>query len=209
MGNADFKQPLKALIDELKKYIDLQLEYNKVAYRQKSSEMMGQLLLFAMLFGIFVFVVMFLSFAFVNWYAVHGGTRTGGFLWVTAFYLFMALILYAFREALLFSKLRKILGKNLSSQQEKQFRAGAGFDDEKVTAKYLEHLKDLNRKQEESVKHQFQTVNASFNMINITKAMIHQAVQAFVTTRNIIEATFQLTQKLKNRRRKNKKQIED
>ncbi len=209
MGNADFKQPLKELVDELKRYIDLQLEYNKVAYRQKSAEMVGQLLLFAMLFGVFVFVVMFLSFAFVNWYATHGGTRTGGFLWVTAFYLFIALILYAFRETLLFSKLRKILGKNLSSQQEKQFRAGAGFDDEKITAKYLDHLKDLNRKQEDAVKQQFQTVNASFNMINITKAMIHQAIQAFVTTRNIIEATFQLTQKLKNRRRKNKKQLDE
>ncbi len=209
MGSADFKQPLKELVDELKRYIDLQLEYNKVAYRQKSAEMMGQLLLFAMLFGVFVFVVMFLSFAFVNWYATHGGTRTGGFLWVTAFYLLIALILYAFRETLLFSKLRKILGKNLSSQQEKQFRAGAGFDDEKITAKYLDHLKDLNRKQEDAVKQQFQTVNASFNMINITKAMIHQAIQAFVTTRNIIEATFQLTQKLKNRRRKNKKQLDE
>ena len=209
MGSADFKQPLKELVDELKRYIDLQLEYNKVSYRQKSAEMMGQLLLFAMLFGVFVFVVMFLSFAFVNWYATHGGTRTGGFLWVTAFYLLIALILYAFRETLLFSKLRKILGKNLSSQQEKQFRAGAGFDDEKITAKYLDHLKDLNRKQEDAVKQQFQTVNASFNMINITKAMIHQAIQAFVTTRNIIEATFQLTQKLKNRRRKNKKQLDE
>ena len=118
MGNADFKQPIKALIDELKRYVDLQLEYNKVAYRKKSAEMMGQLMLFAMLFGIFVFVMMFLSFAFVNWYAGQGGTRMGGFLWVTAFYLFVALILYAFREPLLFSKIRKVLGRNLSSQQE-------------------------------------------------------------------------------------------
>ncbi len=209
MGNADFKQPVKALVDELKKYIDLQLEYNKVAYRKKSAELLGQLLLFSMLFGILVFVVMFLSFAFVNWYAAHGGTRMGGFLWVTAFYLFMALLMYAFREPLLFSKIRKILGKNLASQQEKQFVAGAGFADEKMTEKYLEHLKDENRKQENHVQQQFRSVNEAFNMVNITKAMIHSAINAFVTTRNIIQTTFQLTQRLRNRKQKNRKQIDE
>jgi len=64
--NPDFRQPIKVLIDELKTYVDLQLEYNKVAYRKKSAEMIGQMVLFSMLFGVLVFVFMFLSFAFVN-----------------------------------------------------------------------------------------------------------------------------------------------
>ncbi len=210
MGNADFKQPVKTLIDELKKYIDLQLEYNKVAYRKKSAEMMGQLILFAMLFGVFVFVMMFLSFAFVNWYAGQGGTKMAGFLWVTAFYLLIALIIYAFREPLIFSTLRKILGKHLSSMQEKQFIAGASFANEKMTDKYLEHLKDNNRKQENSIRQQMQTVNEAFNMVNIAKAMIHSGIQAFVTTRNIIQTAFQLTQKLKSKHKKRgQKELEE
>ena len=210
MGNADFKQPVKILLDELKKYVDLQLEYNKVAYRKKSAEMMGQLILFAMLFGVFVFVMMFLSFAFVNWYAAQGGTRMAGFLWVTAFYLLIALIIYAFREPLIFSTLRKILGKHLSSMQEKQFIAGASFANEKMTDKYLEHLKDKNRKQENSIRQQVQTVNEAFNMVNIAKAMIHSGIQAFVTTRNIIQTAFQLTQKLKTKHKKRgRKELED
>ena len=210
MGNADFKQPVKILLDELKKYVDLQLEYNKVAYRKKSAEMMGQLILFAMLFGVFVFVMMFLSFAFVNWYAAQGGSRMAGFLWVTAFYLLIALIIYAFREPLIFSTLRKILGKHLSSMQEKQFIAGASFANEKMTDKYLEHLKDNNRKQENSIRQQVQTVNEAFNMVNIAKAMIHSGIQAFVTTRNIIQTAFQLTQKLKTKHKKRgRKELED
>ncbi len=203
MGNADFKQPIKMLIDELKKYIDLQLEYNKVAYRKKTAAMTGQLLLAVMLFGLFVFFMMFLSFAFVSWYENnYGGTRLGGLLWVSGFYVFMALFVYAFREPLIFSKVRKILGSNLSSQEEKQFLAGGSFADEKLTDKYLDHLKDKNRKQENAVQQQFQKVNESFNWVNITKAVIQSAVQAFVTTRNVIQTAFQLTQKLKSKHKK-------
>jgi len=89
-GNPDFRQPISELVDELKAYVNLQLEYNKAAYRKKTAELLGQLMLYMMLLGVSVFVLMFLSFAFVNWYAAQGGTRMGGFLWVTAFYFYRA-----------------------------------------------------------------------------------------------------------------------
>ncbi len=206
MGNSDIGQPIKSLIDELKTYVDLQLEYNKVAYRKKSAELIGRLILFFVLFEVFVFVLMFLSFAFVNGYASQGGTRMGGFLIVTGFYLFIALILYAFREPVIFSTIRKILGKNFSSTREKQFLAGTSFSNEKMTDKYLEQLKDKNRKQENSIRQQFNTVRDAFNMVNIAKAMINTGVQAFVTTSTIIRTAFQLAKRLKT---KNRKKLED
>ncbi len=206
MDNSDFRQPIKTLVDELKTYVDLQLEYNKVSYRKKSSELIGRMVLFFILFEVSVFVIMFLSFAFVNGYAAQGGTRMGGFLIVTGFYLFMALILFAFRESIIFSTIRKILGKNFSSTREKQFLAGTSFSNEKMTDKYLEQLKDKNRKQENSIRQQFNSVNDAFNMVNIAKAMINSGIQAFVTTSNIIRTTFQLVKRLKT---KNRKKLED
>lgn len=206
IDNSDFRQPIKTLIDELKTYVDLKLEYNKVAYRKKSAEMIGRLILFFILFEVAVFVLMFLSFAFVNGYAAQGGTRMGGFLIVTGFYLFIALILFAFRESIIFSTIRKILGKNFSSTREKQFLAGTSFSSEKMTDKYLEQLKDKNRKQENNIRQQFDTVNDAFNMVNIAKAMINSGIQAFVTTSNIIRTAFQLARRLKT---KNRKKLED
>ncbi len=206
MDNSDFRQPIKELIDDIKTYVDLRLEYNKVVFRKKSAEMMGGLVLFSMLFGIFVFVLMFLSFAFVNWYASQAGTRMGGFLIVSVFYLFIALILFAFRESIIFSTIRKILGKNLSSTKEKQFLAGTSFSNERMTDKYLEQLKDKNRKQENKIQQQFNTINEAFNAVNIAKAMINSGIQAFVTTSNIIRTVFQLTKRLKA---KNRKKLED
>ncbi len=202
MENPDFREPIKVLIDELKTYVDLRLEYSKIAYRKKSAEMVGQMVLFSMLFGVLVFVFMFLSFAFVNWYAAHAGTRMGGFLIVTVFYLFMALFIYAFREPLIFSTIRKILGKNLSSTKEKQFRGGTSFSNQKMTDKYLEQLKDKNRKQENSIRQQYDSVQDAFNMVNIAKAMINSGIQAFVTTSNIIRTAFQLARRVKSKNRK-------
>ncbi len=206
MGNADLSQPIKTLIDELKTYVDLQLEYNKVAYRKKLAEMIGRLILLFILFEVAVFILMFLSFAFVNGYASQGGTRMGGFLIVTGFYLLMALVLFAFRESIIFSTIRKILGKNFSSTREKQFLAGSGFSNEKMTDKYMEQLKDKNRKQENSIQQQFNAVQEAFNMINIAKAMVNSGIQAFVTTSNIIRTAFQLAKRLKT---KNRKKLED
>ncbi len=204
--NPDFRQPVKILIDELRTYVDTQLEYNKVAYRKKSAEMIGQLVLFSILFVVFFFILMFLSFAFVNWYAAQAGTRTGGFLIITVSYLFIALILYAFREPIIFSTIRKILGKNLSSTKEKQFLGGISFSNEKMTDKYLEQLRDKNRKQETSIHQQFHTVQDAFNMINIAKAMINSGIQDFVTTSNFIRTAFHLAKRLKT---KNRKKLED
>lgn len=205
MGNSDFRQPVKVLMDELKTYVDIQLEYNKVAYRKKLSDMIGQLMLFSMLFGAFVFIVMFLSFAFVNWYAAQGGARMGGFLIVTGFYLFIALFLFAFREAVIFSTIRKILGENLSSTREKQFLVTTSFANEKMTDKYLEQLKDKNRKQENNIRQQFNKVHDAFNMMNIAKVAINSGVKTFMTTRNIIQTSFQLAKKLKTKKKQRKR----
>jgi len=206
MENSDFRQPVKELIDEIKTFVDLRLEYSKVVLRKKSAEMMGRLILFFILFEVAVFVLMFLSFAFVNGYASQGGTRMGGFLIVSGFYLFIALILYAFRESIIFSTIRKILGKNFSGTREKQFLAGTSFSDERMTDKYLEQLKDKNRKQENKIQQQLNTVNEAFNVVNIAKAMINSGIQAFVTTTNIIRTVFRLTKRLKE---KNRKKLED
>lgn len=202
MDNLNFRQPIKVLLDELKTYVDLQVEYNKVAYRKKSAELLGQLMIFMMIFGVFVFIIMFLSFAFVNWYAMQGGTRMSGFLIVAVFYLFMGLILYAFRESIIFSSVRKILGKHFSSTQEKQFLGGTSFSNEKMTDKYLEQLKDKNRKQENSIQQQLNTVHDAFNMVNLAKIMINSGIQAFATTSNIIRTVFNLAKRMKTKNRK-------
>jgi len=203
MKDNEFKTPMKEALDEIKKYIDGQMEYNKVLFRKKAGEFSAQFILFMMLFGVFVFITMFLSFAFVNWYAENGGTRTSGFLIVSVAYLFIALIIFAFREPLIFSTLRKILAKKLSSTEEREFFKGVPFaSDASSMDKYIEYLRKQNRKQEIHLQQQFNKLSESFNMVNITKNLIKQGIKVFMTTTNIIKTAYRLSKKVKTKNRK-------
>jgi len=203
MNDNELKAPIQEILDEIKKYIDGQLEYNKVIFRKKSGEFTGQLMLFLILFGIFTFITLFLSFAFVNWYAANGGTQTAGFLIVSIVYLFIALIVFAFRERLVFSTIRKILAINLSTNEEKEFFKGAPFAaDASALEKYLEYLRKQNHKQELKLQHQFNKFSESVNVVNLTRNLIKSVLNAFLTTTNVIKATYELTKKLKSKHKK-------
>lgn len=200
----DIKESLKTTLDEVKKYFDLQLEYNKVLTRKKMTEITGKLILSVMLFGAFVFVILFLSLAFVNWYATEVGSRTVGLLLVTLFYLFLALVMFAFKETLIFSPLRRFFIKNFSSADEKEFFAGETYADARSTEKYIGYLEKQNRKQEHILQEKLKDVEEHLNWVNITKNAVSsffQSVSAFTT---VFKAAYKLGRHISEKRRKKK-----
>ena len=204
MEQHDIKEYLKTTLNEVKKYFDLQLEYNKVLTRKKITEITGIVMLDVMLFWAFVFVTLFLSFAFVNWYAPTNGSRTEGFLIVTLFYLFLALILYAFRENLIFSPLRKFFIKNFSSLDEKEFFTGQTYSDARSAEKYIGYLEQQNKKQEYILQDQLKGIEEHLNWVNITKNAVSsffQSVSAFTT---VFKAAYKFGRQISEKRRKKK-----
>jgi len=200
----DIKDTLKTTIDEVKKYFDLQLEYNKVLTRKKITEMSGKLILGFMLFGAFVFVLLFLSLAFVNWYALEFGSRTNGFLIVTGFYLFLALILFAFKEFLIFAPLRKFFVKNFSSLKEKEFFSGSAYSDTRSSEKYIGYLEKQNQKQEHILMERFRDVEEHLNWINITKNAVFSFFQSFSTFTKVFKSAYKFGRKISEKRRRKK-----
>ncbi len=200
----DIKETLKSTLDEVKKYFDLQLEYNKVLSRKKLTEITGKLILSILLFGAFVFVSLFLSLAFVNWYAAEVGTRTEAFLIVTLVYLFLALLLFAFRETLIFSPLRKFFIRNFSSVDEKEFFAGQTYADARSTEKYIGFLEKQNKKQEHILQEKFKDVEDHLNWVNITKNAVStflQSVSAFTT---VFKAAYKFGRRIAEKKRRKK-----
>ncbi|MBN2639258.1 MAG: phage holin family protein [Bacteroidales bacterium] len=208
MEKSNFKAPVKETIDEVKKYIDLQLEYNKVVTRRKSGDTIGQVLLLAVVGFVFVFILLFLSLAFVNWYATHVGNYTTGFLIIALFYLFLALIVFAFKDALIFSPLRKYLAKNFSSKEEQDFFSGTVNASPQATKKYIEFLQKENRKQENVLQNHFKNLEQQLNWVNIAKNAASSIIQNLSTTTMMIKAAYEFGKKLTSGKKK-KKMLKD
>lgn len=201
----DIKESLKNTIEEVKKYFDLQLEYNKVLTRKKITEITGKLILSILLLGVLVFVLLFLSLAFVNWYASQIGSRMTGFLILTLFYLFIALILYAFRETLIFSPLRKFFTKNFSSMEEKEFFSGSTYADAKSAEKYIGYLEKQNRKQEHVLQDRLKDVEEHLNWVNITKNAVSSFFQSISAFTTVFKAAYKFGRRISEKKRRRKK----
>lgn len=208
MEHSNLKAPLKEALDEVKKYIDLQVEYNKVLARKKSGEAIGQILSLIVIGFVFVFILLFLSLAFVNWYAMHIGDKTTGYLIVALAYLFLGLIVFAFKQPLILSPLRKYLAKNYSSKEEQDFFSGKINSGSQATNKYIEFLRKENRKQENVLQNKFKNLEDELNWVNITKKAITSIIQNLSTTTMMIKAAFEFGRKLTAGRRK-KKMLKD
>lgn len=206
MEQHNFKTPFKATLEDIKKYLELKLEYNKVVTRKKMGEVAGHLALFMMLFGIFVIIILFLSLAFVNWYADQIGTRVNGFLIVTLGYLFIALILFAFKESLIFSPLRKFLAKTFSSMDEKDFFGGRTYSDTRSAEKYIGFLEKQNRKQEHILQDQLRGLENHLNWVNITKNAFSTFLQSVSTARTLIKTAYKFGKRFSP---KGKKKLRD
>ncbi|MBN2614637.1 MAG: hypothetical protein JXR71_03000 [Bacteroidales bacterium] len=192
MEEHNFKTPLKETLEEIKKYIDFQLEYNKVLTRKKSGEAFAQLLLLAVVGFILIFILLFLSLAFVNWYAAHIGNKTDGFLIISLVYFFFALIVFAFKNTLIFNPIRKYLSRNFSSKEEQDFFSGNLNYSEQASKKYIEYLQKQNRKQENELRLRFRELEHQLNWVNITKNAVSGIIQSLTTTTMVIKTAFQL-----------------
>ena len=207
MESSNFESSLKEALVELKHYFDLQLRYQKLVLTKKLSELSSLFILFILLLGISVFVLVFLSLSFVEWYAAHGD-RLHGRLIVTLFYVLLGFILVIFRKGLIYSPMRRLLGDILLD----------GEDDPKVAASYkskealdikIDNYKEILRAEEDDLKEKFEEVGEKFSLVNIVTGMARSAYKAFVTTSNIARMAYSFVNKLrggkKTRKKKNKK----
>ncbi|MBE0651352.1 MAG: hypothetical protein IH595_10985, partial [Bacteroidales bacterium] len=116
----------------------------------------------------------------------------------------LALIMYAFKETLIFSPLRRFFIKNFSSVDEKEFFAGETYADARSTEKYIGYLEKQNRKQEHILQEKIKDVEEHLNWVNITKNAVSsffQSVSAFTT---MFKAAYKFGRHISEKRRKKK-----
>ncbi len=193
----DLSAPIKETLEELKTYVDNQVSYNKLVIAKRSGELSSYLLLLAMLFGLSSFVLLFLSFAFAGWFSQITGLGNGiGFLVVAGFYILLAIIVYVYREVLIFKPVRKVFGDifygDSDSPEDKHI-----FETKKIlTKKIKKSRKELNEQKLDLTK-KINDLGNTLTLTNIAHQFIEKAYSSVMTTSNVAKFTYNLIKKIK------------
>ncbi len=214
MENIDLGKPLKETVEGLRNYIDHLLAYNKLIFAKKVGELSSYLTLLIALAFLSTLALIFLSFAFVWWYSgVNAGERYIGYLIVAGFYAFIALLIFVFREQLIFKPIRKSLGNVIFSDVDTKTKHEVFESSEMLDAK-IKNAKESLSTQEKELNGLVENLGKEYTFTKISKQIFQNAYKSIVTTSNIAKLAFTFVQKIQRRKsqrsqKKENKQLND
>jgi hypothetical protein len=207
MENIELGSMLKDSFSSLQRYVDLQLKYNKLLLTQKMSEILSLIVLFVILLGLSGFILVFLSFAFVNWYGEHFGSLFHGYLWVALFYGVAALLIYLLRKPLLFGPLRIIFG-NILFREESNSGIDVPFRTKEELNINIAKCKVELANETDELKAKIEFLGDNLTISNILLNAGKSLYNTYVTTANIVKVSAQILGKIL-KKKKRKKEIEE
>jgi hypothetical protein len=191
--------------ESLKSYIDIQVKYNKLLLTQKLGDITSY---FALLFIVTALVgglLFFLSFAFVYWFAKTTDLDVYiGYLIIAGFYLVLIGLIINFKERLLFSPIRNLLGSILF-EDEMQGSAVNSFKNKESVTKMIKDLDHQIHQHQEELTSKFHVLQESLTLANISQQLFQNVYSKVVTTSNVARIAFLLIKRLKQKSSKKKK----
>lgn len=206
MEKVDFSTPLRDTLEGFKSYVAIQVAYNKLLLSKKMTELSARLVLFLLIFGISGLILLFLSFAFANWFAYNYGELFVGYLILVAFYFLLAALIFIFRKNLIFKPIRNITGKILFSEKDDQDVANA-FNSIDSLNLQIEKSRKILSQEEENLKANFDELSQLYTVPNILQQFAKNTFDSVFTTSNVARITYFIVQKFK--RKKKPKQIKE
>lgn len=100
MESKKISENFSDLAASAREYLLLQLDLMKLVVAEKLSRLLTTLIVVIALFILFLFLLTFLSLAFVFWFGGHVGEAWVGALIMAGFYLLLAIMLYLMRTAI-------------------------------------------------------------------------------------------------------------
>lgn len=200
MENTELGSSLRNSFYSLQKYVDLQIKLNKIIITKKMSEILSLIALFIILIMLSGFAVLFLSFAFVYWYAENGGKDYQGYLIVAAAYILISLILYVFRNQIIFNPLRHLFGNILFRDEELGANKIPFESKEEVNQLIIKYKNELNR-ETEILKDNIDELGDQLTVNNIIVSIGRSLYNTYMTSTNVAKVAFYLFNKFMNRKK--------
>lgn len=109
METDSLSSQIKQLIDEIKVYVNLRINYFRVNVAEFLIRFFSGLVLWMVIFLFLFFVLVFGSFAFAYWFGELTGKMSLGFLIIAGFYVLLAVLIFAFRRPLIVRPFTKMI----------------------------------------------------------------------------------------------------
>ncbi len=198
MDQFDFAAPIKNAVDGIKEFVSQQIQYNKLLIAKKMGEISSFFVLFSILLVLASFVFLFSSFAFVWWFSINYGDHFIGYLILAGFYLVIGVLLFVFRNQVIFGPLRKMSGEIFFAKEHTSDpdMIKAFESKEKLDATLLALKTDIED-QEIRLKDDIEKIGTDFSIKNLTGQLLRNVYDTLVTTENIARISFMLVQKFR------------
>ncbi|MFK5855007.1 MAG: hypothetical protein QM503_02675 [Bacteroidota bacterium] len=205
----DLGIPLKETIEEFKSFIEKEIKYNKLVWTKRMGELSSYLLLLVLLLAFGSFVLLFVSFAFAGWFGDITGLGIGtGYIVVAAFYALLGVLVFIYRQKLIFNPARKILGRILFDDDE-SINTTYTFESKRALSEHIKKEHEALTEQKEKLNNKINELGNSITFTNIAHQIIGKAYDSFLTTTNIAKFAFNMVKKIKSftekRKRKEKR----
>jgi len=196
---------LRSALVELQEYLNLQLRYNKMLLAKRLGEVTSYFTLFMILLVLGGFLLLFLSFTFVEWINEIYVSKYIGHLIIAGFYFLIILIIFLFRKQLIFSPIRKLFGEIFIGEESENPEDIISFNNKtKLTLNLKKHKKDIDLK-EKDLKEKFSKLGNQLTIGNIIQTVAMNAYSSFVTTSNIVKTVYSLIKRLSGGKKKVKR----
>ncbi len=191
--------------ESLKSYIDIQVKYNKLVLTQKLGDITSYFALLFIVTALAGGLLLFLSFAFVYWFAKTTDLDVYiGYLIVAGFYLVLIGLIVNYKERLLFSPIRNLLGSILF-ENEMPGSAVNSFRNKESMTKMIKELGHQIHQHQEELTSKFHVLQESLTLANISQQLFQNVYSKIVTTSNVARIAFLLIKRLKQKSSKKKK----
>jgi uncharacterized membrane protein YqjE len=118
MDTGKISDNFSAITENIKEYIDLRVTLVKLILTEKIAKLASFFLISVIFFILAMFLLLFLSLAFVFWFGEEIGPTYAGALIVTAFYVLVGILIYFMRHRLFYDPLVTKLTKILMEEGE-------------------------------------------------------------------------------------------
>jgi len=106
------------MTENVKDYVNLRIDYIKLLLTEKIARMASFFLLSVIFFILGMFLLLFISFAFVFWYGEEIGPTFVGALIIVGFYIVTGLTIYGMRNKLFVNPMVKKLAKIIMEEED-------------------------------------------------------------------------------------------